>query len=246
MGFTFWRRHFEMQAARPLPVADGAPELRRELVAPLVRSLARFQKGESGEGRIAHEIDRVAIDGIDDDYRAALKLFVREEGRHGRILGEQLRALGGHLLEETWTNRLFVVGRRMLGVRLKLVVLLVVAEAVSLMAYGALINALPPGALRRALEQIREDERAHLVFHRDFFATQTRTWPSRMVFSALVGSIGVAAGAVVLLDHGASFRALGIRLAPLAVEFLQVLGEGLTPALRATPLHEEAVERGRW
>ena len=36
---------------------------------------------------LAHQIGRVAWPHIDDDYRAALRLFVKEEARHARILG---------------------------------------------------------------------------------------------------------------------------------------------------------------
>jgi hypothetical protein len=112
-----------MQATRPLPdlgtqvrIRIGAPEL----AASIARSLAKFQLGEAGEGRIAKEIDRARLPSIDADYRAALKLFVAEEGRHARLLGLAVRALGGSLLQKNWTEALFVRGRRLLGLRLKL------------------------------------------------------------------------------------------------------------------------------
>lgn len=96
MIWSDYLRHFEQNARRPLP------EVRLEPFEPakaraLARSLARFQLGEAGEGRIAHQIDTAKLPAIDDDYRAALKLFVREEGRHGRVLGLMVNALGGRL-----------------------------------------------------------------------------------------------------------------------------------------------------
>ena len=112
-SWSRWFAHFADSRDRPPPLVP--PDLREippELRAPLAASLAKFQRGESGEGRIAHQIDRVALYGIDDDYRGALKLFVAEEGRHARILAQLVRALGGRLLLHDWTDRLFVVARR--------------------------------------------------------------------------------------------------------------------------------------
>ena len=61
--WTHWRTHFETTARRPYPGAptdiDRLPPAWRE---PLCASLARFQLGESGEGRIAREITLAACE----------------------------------------------------------------------------------------------------------------------------------------------------------------------------------------
>src|SRR5690348_839944 len=111
-----WRQHFEENARRPLPMVEAAG-VPASWQAPLCRSLAIFQVGESGEGRIVREIERSQLSGVDADYRASLKLFVKEEGRHARILAAMVRALGGSLRGSAWTDRLFVHGRRLLGLR---------------------------------------------------------------------------------------------------------------------------------
>lgn len=212
MRWSDWRRHFEVNRTRPLPEGlsclNEVPGAWREEVAA---SLARFQLGEAGEGRIAHEIDGARLPGIDADYRAALKLFVAEEGRHGRILGHAVRALGGRLLAKNWTEHLFVRGRRLLGLRLKLTVLLV-AEVVGGAFYGLLASRLPDGPLRRALEQICEDERHHLRFHGDFFSAQG--WGPLMHAGWWVTwwALACAASAVVLVDHRRTLKTLGIPL----------------------------------
>jgi hypothetical protein len=153
-----WRSHFETQALRPLPAAPrDVLEIPAAWRAPLCASLARFQLGEGGEGRIAREIERASLPGIDDDYRAALKLFVREEGRHARILAGMVRSLGGTLLKASWSERLFVAGRRLLGLRLKLLVLLA-AEVIGLGFYALLARRLGTGSIAEQLEQIAADE----------------------------------------------------------------------------------------
>lgn len=207
--WSSWRRYFEANAKRPLPVVDagGVPEA---WIRPLARSLAIFQAGEGGEGRIAREIERVHLAGIDDEYRAALKLFVREEGRHAKILGLAVRALGGEPRGRPWSERLFVAGRRLLGVRLKLLVLLA-AEVVGIGLYGALAERLGTCPIGQALRELCDDEAAHLEFHCAFFRGQTRSRWRRAAFGAAWWAVAAAACATVLVDHRATLRAVGAR-----------------------------------
>jgi hypothetical protein len=225
MKWSDWRRHFEMNRRRPLPEGldqmEAVPEGWR---GALAASLATFQLGEAGEGRIAHEIDSAQLPGIDADYRAGLKLFVAEEGRHARILGLMVRGLGGKLLGRNWTERLFVFGRRLLGLRLKLMVLLV-AEVVGGAFYGLLASRLPAGGLRRALEQICEDEGHHLDFHGDFFARQGWGLWGRAAWQVTWWSLALAAMGVVMMDHRRTLRTLGIPLGEAVKAFIGLTRE---------------------
>lgn len=223
--WTHWRTHFETNTRRPYPGAptdiDRLPPAWRE---PLCASLARFQLGESGEGRIAREIQRARIPGIDADYRVALALFVKEEGRHARILAGMVRALGGVLLRQNWSERLFVAGRRLLGLRCKLLVLLV-AEVVGLGFYSVLARRLGDCTIADQLRQISDDEARHLEFHVDFFRTQMTGPAARALFRATWWLSGCLACAVLLLDHARSLRALGIPRSEVARGLLRVMVE---------------------
>ncbi|HFE45930.1 MAG TPA: ferritin-like domain-containing protein [Nannocystis exedens] len=210
MMWRQWHFLFRARADRPLPQLPTQIEVPRSWRAPLARSLARFQLGEGGEGRIANEIRRVQIDEIDDDYRAALRLFVREEGRHARILANMVRGLGGQLCRQDWSERAFVRARRLAGVRLKILVLLA-AEVVGIGFYGSVAAALPEGPLRAALEQISADEEDHLRFHVDFF----RRWlghssSRRVLFAAAWPAIAYLACGLVVIDHRRTFEIIGI------------------------------------
>lgn len=208
--WTHWRIYFETNARRPLPGPptdiDRIPAAWR---APLCASLARFQLGEGGEGRVAREIDRVQVVGVDADYRVALKLFVKEEGRHARVLAGMVRALGGTLLRQSWTERLFVAGRRLLGVRLKLLVLLA-AEVVGLGFYALLARRLGDCELAEQLRVIADDEGMHLEFHADFFRTQVRGPLARGLFRAGWWGVAGLACLVVVVDHRRTLAALAI------------------------------------
>lgn len=218
-----WRTHFETQAARPLPSppADILATIPEAWRAPLCASLARFQLGEGGEGRIAREIERASLRGIDDDYRAALKLFVREEGRHARILAGMVRALGGTLLRASWSERLFVAGRRMLGLRLKLLVLLA-AEVIGLGFYALLARRLGACTIGEQLNEIAADEGMHLEFHVDFFRGQA-VGAGRWLFRAAWWSVAGLACAVLLLDHRRTLRALEIPPTTAALRLLRLI-----------------------
>jgi len=230
-----WRRICQERAKRPLPPLPETIDVPRRWRAPLARSLARFQVGEGGEGRIADEIRRVRLDSIDDDYRDALRLFVREEGRHARILGKMVRALEGELCRETWTERLFVRGRRLAGVRLKLLVLLA-AEVVGIGFYGQLAEALEEGPLRDALLQITGDEEDHLRFHVDFFQRSIGgSRGRRALFTAVwLGVASIACG-LVILDHGETLEVTGIGRRNAALDYRERIFAVLRAALAVEP-----------
>ncbi len=208
MNWNAWRRHFDQNAQRPLPdiTPPVLPESHR---LALAASLAKFQLGESGEGRIAHDIDSAQLHGIDDDYRASLKRFVAEEGRHARVLGLMVNALGGRSLARQWTERLFVRGRRALGVRFKLLVLLA-AEVIGISFYGVLAKVLPACGLRDALEQLCADEEHHLAFHAEFFGAQRPDWLASRLLWLAWWPLALTAGLVVFLDHRRTLRVFGV------------------------------------
>jgi len=222
--WTHWRSYFETHARRPMPAAptdvDAIPASWR---GPLCASLARFQVGEGGEGRIAREVSRARLAGTDADYHAALGLFVKEEGRHARILAGMVRALGGELLRHHWTERLFVAGRRMVGLRLKLLVLLA-AEVVGLGFYSLLARRLGVGAIAAQLREIADDEGMHLEFHADFFRGQVEgRAAARWLFRAVWWSVAVLACGVLLVDHRRTLRAIGVPVTTAAVRLMRLV-----------------------
>jgi hypothetical protein len=212
--FAGFRAHFEANRLRPVPAPTAVV---RRLLPPHVRRaaaavLARFQLGEAGEGRVAREIDRIHLPAVDDDYRASLKLFVKEEGRHAIILAGLVRALGGQLLSHKASNHLFRWARRLLGLRLKVLVLLV-AELVGAAVYQGLGACAGPGGLRRALRDIAADERHHLLFHAAFLRAQPPPWRPLLRLALL--AITAAATLVVVLESGRDLAVCGLSPAAL-------------------------------
>lgn len=220
-----WRAHFERNAARPLPPVDEGIDLASPQADALAASLARFQLGETGEGRIVGAVGRCRMEGIDDDYRRALALFILEEGRHAHILAGIVTRLGGRLLTDSWTERLFVRARRLAGIRLKLLTMFA-AEVVGIGFYGGLAAHLPRGATRSALEQIAADERAHLRFHRRFFQLQAPGGWRRALFLLAWLPLASVAALVVLWDHRRTLHALAISRRQLIAHLFALIVEG--------------------
>lgn len=63
-SWSRWRAHFERNRPRPLPPTAEAVDLPPAIASELARSLARFQIGETGEGRIVGAVARSRLAGI--------------------------------------------------------------------------------------------------------------------------------------------------------------------------------------
>ncbi|WP_424211267.1 ferritin-like domain-containing protein [Streptomyces sp. BI20] len=179
-----------------------------ELEPALVHSLQRFQVGEDGDG--AQLIAKADAAG-DPSYALAARLFVAEERNHARQLRLLLAAGGAGTLTGHWTDAAFVRVRRLLGLRLELMTLMI-AEAVALRYYRALRDGAREPLVREVAGRILADEERHVPFHcrrlsEGWAGTSART---RRVVAAAWRAGLVAAGLVVVWDHGAALRACGV------------------------------------
>jgi len=211
-GWRQWRAFFAARSARPAPqlLADD-PGL-DSVPKSVARSLATFQLGESGGGTIVEQARGSSIAAAGFDYAEALALFVAEEHRHAELLACCVRGLRGRLIRSNWTARLFVAARRLLGLRLKVMVLLA-AEIVGICYYHLLATRLPDGEIRDILKEIVDDERAHLKFHCCFLRAQIDSGARRLLWVLAWRSLMIAAALVVLIDHRAALRDLSIPFA---------------------------------
>ena len=203
-----WRQFFLARRDRGLPEVCASIDY-SELPESLARSLAIFQLGESGGGTVVSQASSSGLNGVNEDYAAAVELFVREENRHADLLENCLLLLGGDVITENWTAKTFVKLRRLMGLRLKITVLLI-AEVVGICYYHLLASRLADCEVRSYLLQLAADERAHLQFHCDFLRSQTTKRWQRWVFVLFWRCASYWAGVAVLADHGAAIRDMGL------------------------------------
>lgn len=207
-GYGDWIQNFE--AARDDRARQGDPDWSRgaRLPAALVRSVQRFQVGEDGDGG---ELLAKAARAGDPTYTAAARLFIAEEQNHARVLAHVLAAAGAETLGAHWSDAAFVRLRRLLGLRMELLVLLV-AEVVALRYYRALRDGAPDPLLAEVAGRILDDERRHVPFHcrrlREGFARLPR--PARRAVTTAWRALLAGAAVVVAADHGAALRRCGV------------------------------------
>ncbi|MEX2125097.1 MAG: hypothetical protein WD795_14475 [Woeseia sp.] len=199
-----WRDFFAARSGRLLPVLDD-PQDYSEVPDSVARLLAIFQLGESGGGTIVTQARNSRIKTAGGHYAEAMQLFVAEEHRHAEILAICVRTLGGSLIRRNWTADLFVFARRLLGLRLKV---LLVAEVVGICYYHLLATRLPASRLRSLLEQLVDDERSHLYFHCSFLRAEACSRWRRFIFAVVWRLTMLAAAMVTLVDHRAALHDL--------------------------------------
>lgn len=185
-------------------------------------SVQRFQVGESGDGARLIALADAAGDG---EYARAVRLFVAEEQNHARLLAELLRAAGAGTVSSHWSDRIFVLCRRALGLRCELLVLST-AELVALRYYAAMAES-SDALLRAVSTQILDDEVHHVRFQRERLRAGFAGTPRflRSVAGRLWQAFASAVVVVVAVDHGKALRAVGTSRSAFIVECLRLVAD---------------------
>jgi hypothetical protein len=207
---TDWLDHFTRnhRECPPMPW-DRDIVVSERLRRPLIRSLQRFQVGESGEGR---HLKRGAAATGDERYVRTIALFVGEEQEHSRWLARLILKMGGSLLTHHWSDVVFILLRRYCGLRVELLILLV-AEMIAIRYYRALDEGVNDPTLNAVFAQIRRDEDSHVAFHVEFlnnaFARQNALYC--FLVRTLWFVVYRLACLVVMWDHRGILSATGVR-----------------------------------
>ena len=144
-------------------------------------SVPEFQLGESSDGlRFIEMAELYALQSGDVEYVRALKLFIREEQRHGRELGKVLDLAGIARISHSWSDAVFRWMRHRCGLKLSIAIL-VTAEIIAKIYYIAVRAATTSAPIRRLSDQILQDEVEHIYFQCERLAILRRSWPGFLI-----------------------------------------------------------------
>jgi hypothetical protein len=204
-----WLSYFQQNRINrpPVPWEQGI-KIEPLLREPLIRSLKKFQLGESGDG--LHLRQHVAAKG-DAIYSAAIDLFIKEEQEHSRLMGEILKLLGAPLLKSHWSDNCFVLMRHFFGLNQELMVLLL-PEMIAKRYFRALHDGTKDEVLRAVFGQIAQDEEGHLAFHVEYLRRNFAGMPflDRIAAQVIWRFLFRAACIAVMLDHRSVLSAAGV------------------------------------
>lgn len=219
-----WLEYFEWNKVnrRHIPWAQ-ASRIEFLLQQPLIRSLQRFQVGESGEG--SHLRKQAATTGC-AIYQKCIDLFIKEEQEHARLMAEVLKRERAPLLTHHWTDGCFILLRRLFRLHHELLVLLV-PEIIAKRYFRALRDGTEDPVLRAICEQILHDEEGHVAFHVDYLRREFRGLSLFKRIGIMVGwkLLFQAACVVVIFDHRSLLRAVGVSAGTFWWDCLMLLDE---------------------
>lgn len=204
-----WLRYFEHNRDHRAHIPwEETLKIEGYLLQPLIRSLQRFQVGESGEGR---HLRAAAAKTGNQDYARAIDLFIKEEQEHARLMACVLTKLNAPLLTSHWSDNCFILLRRLFNINHELLVLLM-PEMIAKRYFRAVRDGTSDAVVRAMCEQVLHDEEGHVAFHVAFLqaAFAGLTLPARVVVRFLWRMFYRAACLVVILDHRSLLKAVNV------------------------------------
>jgi hypothetical protein len=168
---TQWIEHFRKNALHYRIDWTLNTQITQDEVNAILQSLQAWQLGETSEGKhLVKAAEKYAAKIADPVYVEAIKLFIREEQKHGNNLGLYLDRISKPRVKKNWGDTLFR-GVRYFNTSMELWTLAVITvESTAQIFYQALSNATSCRLLKAICRDILIDETDHIVFQKERLA----------------------------------------------------------------------------
>jgi hypothetical protein len=208
-----WYDHFRAHADDhgDLPWDAGA-HITPEELAEIAASLRAWQLGETSEGKhLLAAARKYAERHGDPDFVAAIEAFIKEEQRHGEMLGRYLDLAGVERKHSDWGDTLFRAARYFLPNMETWTTPVVMVETHALLYYNAIRLATDCPLLRKICAQILADEIPHIRFQCERLAMLHKDRPRmlRALTMLLHRILFTATTVAIWLGHRRALRAGG-------------------------------------
>lgn len=164
----FWKNHFQENLTKKRVDWKISPELIKTERDNIIYSLKAWQLGETSEGtHLLAAAAKHAKKINDPDYVDAVKLFIKEEQKHGNNLGKYLDLIGEERAKSDWGDSLFRKIRYFNTSMELWTITVIVVESAAQIFYQALHDATRCELLKSICKDILIDEAHHIKFQNE-------------------------------------------------------------------------------
>lgn len=207
-----WIHYFEnnlqqkrIDWSQPTSITDAELKL-------ILRSLQAWQLGETSEGyHLITASKKYAQQHNDPCYTDAVKLFIKEEQKHGNNLGRYLDAVQQPRIKKDWGDTMF---RTIRGINTSMeswTLAVIAAESTAQVFYQSLKDATSCALLKSICTDILIDEAAHIPFQQQRLAAivNSKNAIGRSLSVLFYGFFFSVTSLVVWIAHRKVFKAGG-------------------------------------
>ncbi|NEQ51068.1 MAG: ferritin-like domain-containing protein [Leptolyngbya sp. SIO3F4] len=164
----FWVQHFETNLQENRIDWDVTPQISEDEKRQILYSLKAWQLGETSEGKqLLAAASKYAKRQNDPAYLEAIRLFIREEQKHGANLGSYLDRIGEPRSKRDLGDSLFRWVRHLNTSMECWTITVIIVEGAAQVFYQALHHATSCTLLRSICRDILQDESYHIPFQHE-------------------------------------------------------------------------------
>jgi hypothetical protein len=165
---SFWQNHFENNLTKQRINWAVQPAISNQEKGEILYSLKAWQLGETSDGRHLLAAANKYARGIGDtDYVDAVKLFIKEEQKHGSNLGKYIDSIGEQRVKKDWGDTLFRKIRYLNKSMELWTIAVIIVESAAQVFYKALHDATDCPLLKCICNDILIDEAHHIKFQNE-------------------------------------------------------------------------------